>query len=248
MLFPIFVAVTAIGMGSAAWSAFLIALGNILTVAIMPAMMNIMVGTMLKAPVNSMRQSTAYAAASAKAQLSRSRENWDRCKEALTLNPDGEIGGCVKTLTTAAGSLNPGRNFLMMSWDTFMGIGLAVVALIISFSIMMLQLRRIPAVIMQIVGSAGGGESSGVGNNPGTALAKGTIKTVTAPVRGVAGMAKGAAQAGLNSRVIGAMQERTKGAAGWAARSRPSTGGSPQRSSVSGGGAANRTQSKTRRS
>ncbi|ADY27618.1 hypothetical protein Deipr_2501 (plasmid) [Deinococcus proteolyticus MRP] len=207
MLFPLFVAITALGQKRAAWNAFSLAVGQLLVIMITPAMMNIMLATTMKAPLASMQQSLEVSANQAKNQVMASRQNWEECKTLFAGAQDVAFSGCFDTALNGVKKLQMFEFIGSTLYDSVMGIVLGVIAIVISFSILILQIRRVPAVVMQVMGAMGGGESSGVGSNP----VAGAMSSAGSSLGGNAsGMVQHAATKAIDSKTAGAATAITK--------------------------------------
>lgn len=217
-LLPLIIAVSGIGMASAGWGALSLAIGNILVVAITPMMMSLLIGTAMDAPMKSLNQSLEYNASQSRQQLVQTKRDFLICASSSTwfTDPPKAAEACKQSTTgrvgDVTGAITSGIN------DVAMGLGLAVCALVISFATMMLQLRRIPAAVMQVMGTTGGGESSGVGSNPATAALGKTASTTLKVATKGGGMGKG----------NGPRQQRTRAGEGQKPDTSTTSGKSPK--------------------
>lgn len=126
-------------------------LSNLITILILPIFMALLIGTMLKAPIATLKDNLSYNATLATETANQIKANLDACSGVMFLackfdrGLDGLMDNAMRGLESS-----------------FMGLSVGVLAVLVTFTIAMTQLRRIPSTVDRIFGTMGGGESSGV--------------------------------------------------------------------------------------
>lgn len=126
-------------------------LSNVITILILPIFMAILIGTMLKAPIATLKDNLAYNATLASDTANQIKQGLDACSGVmfLTCKFDRGLDGLID-------------NAMRGIEASFMGVTVGVFAILVVFSVAVTQLRRIPSTVDRIFGTMGGGESSGV--------------------------------------------------------------------------------------
>ncbi len=126
-------------------------LSNLITILLLPIFMAILIGTMLKAPIATLKDNLAYNATLASDTANQIKQGLDACSGVMFLTCKFSHG--LEGLIT---------NSLRGLEGAFFGVSIGVFAIAVVFSVALNQLRRIPSTVDRIFGTMGGGESSGV--------------------------------------------------------------------------------------
>lgn len=148
---PIVLALTTLGSRQFLQTVGVIWLSNVVTILIIPVFMAILMTTMLTSPVQSLNANLQYNIEIGTQMLTEVKQRLDSCSGVLFVacRAVEGIGAVIDGFTQGLES-------------AFMGVGVAIFAIIVAFSVAVSQLRRIPATVERILGGLGGGESSGV--------------------------------------------------------------------------------------
>lgn len=147
LILPIVMALSTLGSARLIKATAVIWITNVITILILPIFMAILISTTLQAPIRTLKDNLSYNAQLASEAADKIKSELDACSGVFFVN-------CRFTAFA--------DNFLQGWENSFLGISVGVIAVLVIFSISMTQLRRIPAAVDRILGGMGGGESSGV--------------------------------------------------------------------------------------
>lgn len=175
ILMPIIIATCAFGNFTPLLGVGKLGLGAILSVALLPIVVGLTTGTMLRSPMQTLSASMDASIELTEKRIVDYKTVVDGCKRM-------SMGDCFDAVqqygtfqTDVGGAIQ----------DAIIGLGLGVFAVLAAFAVAMTQLRRVPALIFQVLGAAGGGgESSGAYIPPGPSdVARAGTKVVTTVVK-----------------------------------------------------------------
>lgn len=218
---PLIIGACAFGNFTPLLSVSKIGLAAILSIILLPISVGIMTKTMLTSPIQTMNASLDFAIKESTDRINAFQAKVDKCQAlSLTACTDafGDFGRGVAGDTLVLGAGSALGNSLIR--DSLLGLGLGAFGVLAAFAGAVTQVRRIPALVFQVLGAAGGGgESSGAFTPPSVSgMASGAGNTAMRAVSlatGPGGKAAGAAatatkaipQSGPTARTITVTQE-----------------------------------------
>lgn len=148
IMLPIGVAITSFGRSNLMAGMGVLGLGSIATIAVLPIVVGLVTKTMLTSPIQTLSSSLNFTIDQGRSEITTLSAAVDRC--------GWDVVCQSKTAATSAVF-----NAFGIGGDMIIGLGLAFFAVMAAFAVAMTQLRRVPALIMQVIGAGGGGESTG---------------------------------------------------------------------------------------
>jgi len=151
VILPILIGLLMLGHATALRGAAILWISNILTVLLLPIFLALLTGVILKAPVQALNETLTYNVQVGQKMVDETRTALNQCGGVLYV-------ACNIKETLMSKISGYGQSLS----DVFFGMGQVIFVLIVVFGIGLGQLRRIPAMVAQILGTMAGGESSGV--------------------------------------------------------------------------------------
>ncbi|MFC5849145.1 hypothetical protein [Deinococcus petrolearius] len=148
IMLPIGVAITSFGRSNLMAGMGVLGLGSVATIAVLPIVVGLVTKAMLTSPIQTLSSSLNFTIDQGRSEITTLSAAVDRC--------GWDVVCQGKTAATSAVF-----NAFGIGGDMIIGLGLAFFAVMAAFAVAMTQLRRVPALIMQVIGAGGGGESTG---------------------------------------------------------------------------------------
>jgi len=148
---PILIGLLMLGHSTALRGAAVLWVSNLLTVLLLPVFLALLTGVILKAPVQALNETLTYNVQVGQKMVDETRTALNQCGGVLYV-------ACNIKETLMSKISGYGQSLS----DVFFGMGQVIFVLIVVFGIGLGQLRRIPSMVAQILGTVAGGESSGV--------------------------------------------------------------------------------------
>lgn len=148
IMLPIGVAITSFGRSNLMAGMGVLGLGSIATIAVLPIVVGLVTKTMLTSPIQTLSSSLNFTIDQGRTEITTLSASVDRC--------GWDVVCQGKTAAESAV-----MNALGIGGDMIIGLGLGFFAVLAAFAVAMTQLRRVPALVMQVIGAGGGGESTG---------------------------------------------------------------------------------------
>ena len=156
IVLPLLLALTTLGHLTPLKAGGIIWLSNLAMVLVLPVFLALLSGVILKTPVQSLAQALNDNVATGQQMIAQTQQAMSQCGSALydpVCNIKETVMANVDSYVTSLG-------------DIVVGMGRMAFVLVVCFGIGLTQVRRIPAVIAQLLGTIAGGESSGVRSTP----------------------------------------------------------------------------------
>lgn len=158
---PLIIGMCAFGSFTPLLSVSKIGLAAILSIILLPITVGVMSKVMLTTPIQTMNSSLDFAIKESTDRIAAYEQRIDKCR---ALSRDDCVAAGKDLVVGAVTDYNGGG----IVKDAVIGLGLGAFAVIAAFAVAVTQVRRIPALVFQVLGaSGGGGESSGAYSPPG---------------------------------------------------------------------------------